>query len=298
MLERVQVGSRRRVPVLDRPILVTGTPCSGKSCIAHRLRHAPELHLLPEPLPIWNIGVRGNPDDRRLAEEAIDSVRRDIRRACERVVSRAGKSRYLDDLAYHALRIAFVHRVVPDAKIVFLVRDPEQVIPEMTFWWSGGGSNRLGASITRGRMHLELSTLPRLAWRFVRNRLHERRHGRRLLWGPCVPGLLEFAASHTPAETAAFQWQGMMEIALNEIGQLPARAWIEVRFERLMEDPSGEIARVAEFCELGNPQWLADHARATVRSDWPNPFVSELSASDWESVRERIDPLRRRLGYV
>ena len=89
-----------------------------------------------------------------------------------------------------------------------------------------------------------------------------------------------------------------MEIALNEIGQLPAHAWIEVRFERLMEDPAGEIRRVAEFCELANPQWLADHARATVRSDWPNPYVSELSPSDWESVRDRIDPLRGRLGYV
>ena len=297
MFGRDRNDSRRRLPALDRPILVTGTPRSGKSCVAHVLRHAPEVHLLPEPLPIWNIGTRGRPDDRRTAEEAADAVRHGILRACERVLSRAGKSRYLDDLAYHALRLAFVHRIVPDAKIIHVVRDPEQVIPEIAFWWDRKGP-ALNASLGRGREHFQMRTLPRLALRFLRNRWHIHQHGRLSTWGPRVPGLQEFVASHPPAEIAAYQWQGLTEIAQNGVAQLPENTWLEVRFERLLEDPGGEIERIAAFCELRETGPLADRARSQIKRDWPNPFVAEFKEAEWSSVRKRIAPLRRRLGYA
>jgi hypothetical protein len=276
---------------------VTGTPRSGKSCLAHRLERAPELHLLPEPLPIWNIGFRSRTDDRRTAEEATDRVRHDIVAACARVLSRAGKSRYLDDLAYHALRIPFVHRVVPDAKIIHVIRDPEQVIPEIAYWWSRE-SPGWGASLARGRRHFQVRTLPHLALRYLRNRLHTRRYGRAAIWGPCVPGLPEFAAGHGPAEIAAYQWQGMVEFALDDLARLPRDAWLEVRFERLIADPGGEMARVAGFCELEDPKPIVEYARSIIDPDWPNPYVAELSASEWDAVKGRVTPLRRRLGYA
>ncbi len=297
MIGREQHDTPRSLPVLDRPILVTGTPRSGKSCVAHVLRHATEVHLLSEPLPIWNIGTGTRPDDRRTAEEATDAVRHDILRACERALSRAGKSRYLDDLAYHALRLAFVHRIVPDAKIIHVVRDPEQVIPEIAFWWNRKGPD-LRASLDRSREHFQLRTLPALALRFLRNRWHMQRHGRLAMWGPRVPGLGEFVALHPPAEIAAYQWQGLAEIARDGLSTLPENAWLEVRFERLLNDPGREIERIAAFCDLRDAGALADRARSQIQPDWPNPYVAELSDAEWASVRERISPLRRQLGYA
>jgi len=261
------------------------------------LQHSPELHLLTEPLAIWNLGTRSRPDDRRSAEEATDPVRREIVRACQRALSQSGKSRYLDDLAYHAVGIPFVHRIVPDAKIIHVVRDPEHVIPEMAYYW-GRKSTGWGASLARGRRHLRLGTLPRLTLRFLRNQLHSQRHGRPAAWGPCVPGLPEFAASHAPAEIAAYQWQKMVEIALDDLTRLPPDAWLEVRFERLIEDPGGELERVAAFCELEDPRPVTERARSQLDPAWPNPFVAELSTSEWEAVRKRVAPLRRRLGYA
>ncbi len=105
-------------------------------------------------------------------------------------------------------------------------------------------------------------------------------------------------ASHSPAEIAAYPWQKLTEIAQDGAAQLPENTWLEVRFERLVEDPGGEIERIAAFCELRETGALADRARSQIRRDWPNPFVAELGEAEWSSVRERIAPLRRRLGYA
>ena len=57
-------------------------------------------------------------------------------------------------------------------------------------------------------------------------------------------------ASHSPAEIAAYPWQKLTEIAQDGAAQLPENTWLEVRFERLVEDPGGEIEWIAAFCEL------------------------------------------------
>jgi hypothetical protein len=297
VLGRPRIGNVAPLAALDRPVLVTGTPRSGKTCLACVLDHSPELHLVSEPLAIWNLGTRSRPDDRRSAEEATDRVQREIVRACQRALPQSGKSRYLDDLAYHALRIPFVHRVVPDAKIIHVVRDPEGVIPEMAFYW-GRKSTGWSHSLARGRRHLRLGTLPRLAMRFVRNQIHSQRHGRPAAWGPGVPDLTDFAAGHGPAETAAYQWQQMVEIALDDLASLPGGAWLEVRFERLIDDPGGELERVAAFCELEDSRPVTERARDHLDAAWPNPYIAELSASEWAAVRKRVAPLRHRLGYA
>ena len=94
---------------LDRPILVTGTPRSGKSVVAKRIGRAPEFHHLSEPLMIWDAQIGRRDDDRREASEATDAVREQIVSACRAAVAGSGRRRYVDDLAYHALRIPFVH---------------------------------------------------------------------------------------------------------------------------------------------------------------------------------------------
>lgn len=292
---RSMAGRDADRPALDRPILVTGTPRCGKTCVSQLLARADEFTLLAEPLSIWDIGKRGG-DDLRSEAEATERVRRAIRRACQRAVQRAGKARYLDDLAYHAVRLPFVHRVLPEARIVHVVRDPATAIPEMAYWW-GRPSETLAAALARKGRSLRLRTLPRLGLRFLRNSLHARRRGRPAAWGPRVPGLSEFAASHGPAEVAAFQWQKMMEIALADLERLPRDRWIEVRYERLLADPRGEAKRLAHFCEVADPRALVETAARHLDPEHPVFADAPPSDAEWARIRERIAPLRRRLGY-
>ena len=223
--------------MLDRPMLVIGAPRSGKSLVTNVFRSAEEFCVLGEALMTWNLGMGSRPDDRRLAEEANEKIREQIVESCLNQIRMRGgeKTRYLDNLAYNALRVPFLHALLPEARLILVVRDAKSVIPEMHYYWTAKASMRTALRRTREGLHWQ--TLPRIAGRFAVNYITSRVRKRRATWGPVVPGLGEFAAKHSAAETAAFQWLRLNEIALSDLKQLPADRWILTSIRRSHEQP-------------------------------------------------------------
>ena len=292
----IEPGSKRADLVrLDRPILVTGTPRSGKSVVAEIIGLAPEFEYVGEQLLIWDFGLGRRSDDRRGAAEASEEVRREIVESCATLVARAGKSRYVDAFSYHALRIPFVHRVMPEARIIHIIRDPVEAIPEILFGWTYKDPVR--KAIMRRRKGLKLSTLPAHALRFTKNYVLSRVRGKRATWGPRVPGLSEFVAAHSAAEVAAFQWRRMTEIALDDLETLPADRYLNVRFDQLLTDPRPESRRIADFCDVADPAGLAEAAVAMI--DPAIEFEKKVfpSEAEWAAIAPLIAPLQDRLGF-
>lgn len=283
------------MPFLDRPVMVTGTPRSGKSLLARILGESPEFAFLSEPLTIWNIGLGQRPDDRRTADEVTERVRKRIRKACQARVAREGGERYLDDLAYHAVRIPFVHRVMPEAKIIHVIRSGEDALPELLYGWTY--RDTVARAFARRRRNINFSTLPRLAVKFARNYVLSRFRGRRATWGPRVPGLEELGDSAPTAAVAALQWRRMEEIALRDLQKLPAEQVLEVRFEDVIDDPEGQAIRAGEFCEVDDLEALSEVAAEVVDPEFVGENRVLPTPREWEAVRPIIDPLQQRLGY-
>ncbi len=281
---------------LDRPVFVTGTPRSGKSLICKLLAQADEFHFAVEPLSLWEAGFASGADDCRQAEEASsEAARRAVRRAAE-MTREAGKRRYLDDLSYHALRLPFLARLVPDAKIILAISDGQHAIPEMIYGWTNQ-ELLLAQRIAYRRKNLRWSALPRLAFRFVRNQLASRLGGRKHTWGPRVPGQQEFAATHPPAVVAAHQWMKMIEIALRDRERLGDSQILEVRYERLLVAPEEEARRIAEFCGVEDSEAIVENAARLVDPGFRHDWRSDPSDAEWGRIRELIAPLQQRLGY-
>ena len=285
--------------MLDRPILIVGAPRSGKSLVGNVLRGADEFCVVGEALMTWNIGFGSRADDRRGADEATPELREQIAASCVRELRKTGKERYVDNLAANAMRIPFVDALFPDAKIVFVARDGRGAIPEMLHGWTAKASVVMTARRTKRTLHWR--TFPRLALRFARNYLTSRLRSRRSTWGPAPPGLPEFAAGHSAAETAAFQWLAINQVALGDLERLPKDRWLEVRFEQMIDDPAGSFARIAEFVEAKDPGQIVERARHYV--DPQNiPTMSqgvraEPTHSEWASIHELIASMQARLGY-
>jgi len=142
------------------PILVTGTPRSGKSVIARLITREQDFQLVREPLMIWDMDLGARDDDRRGALEVTASLCDRITNACSALLEHQEQT-YVDDLSYHALRIPFIHALMPDAKIIHVVREPEYAIPEMLYGWTY--RDTIGKAITRRRKSIRLQGLPRMA---------------------------------------------------------------------------------------------------------------------------------------
>lgn len=280
-------------PTLDRPILVTGTPRSGKTVVRNIMGAASEFACVEEPLMIWNAGLGVRSDDRRDANDATPDVTDRIRRDCAQLVREAGKSRYLDDLSYHALRLPFVRAVLPECKVIHVVRDGESAIPELLFGWTFKDS--VSGVISRRRKSIRLRSLPVLAARFARNYAKSRLSGRRATWGPRVPGLADFSAQNPPALIAAFQWSEMVRIALDDLADQPPKMWLQVHLEDLIADPAGQAGRITDFCEVDEPDRVIEHARTFI--DPAYTFEKKVNPTDaqWEQIRDLISPVQARL---
>ncbi len=280
---------------LDRPILITGTPRSGKTVVRRILAAADEFVCVEEPLMIWNAGMGVRSDDRRTASDASPEVCERIRRDCAQLVEDAHKGRYLDDLSYHALRVPFARAVMPECKIIHVVRRGESAIPELLFGWTFKDS--VSGVIARRRKSIRMRALPVMAARFARNYAMSRLSGRRATWGPRVPGLSEFSADHPPALIAAWQWSEMVRIAADDLEQQPREKWLLVRLEDLIADPAGQTVRITDFCEVAEPGCVIEHAKAFV--DPAYVFEKKVNPTDaeWEHIRALIRPVEVRLGY-
>lgn len=295
LLSDAPVGTIAAMAASIRPVLVTGTPRSGKTRVAQVISRDDSFVHIAEPLTIWDPGGRHRSDDRLLAEDATHDVCERIRRRCVAAVEKAERSRYLDDLAYHALRIPFAHRVMPEAKIVHVIRSPREAIPEMIYGWMY--RDTLAQAVARRRRNINPATLPRHAWRFLRNYVRMRVAGRRETWGPNVPGLRAFARDHSIPEVAGFQWRAMVEIAMNDLAELPDDRWIEVRRECLLADRRGEGRRIAAFCEVEDVEAVADYAESYLDPDFVYHNKVHPTDEQWEAIFDHIGPLARQLGY-
>lgn len=280
---------------LDRPVFVTGTPRCGKTLIARALGHSPEFLWLQEPVTIWDTDFQGRADDRRLANDQAPTTNATIRQLCQQAVRSMGKRRYVDDLAYHSLRLPFLDQAIADKRIIHVVRSGELSIPEMLYGWTHRGNIIKSAAIRSRQIHWR--TFPGLARRFLKNHFSALLFGRRATWGPRVPGLARYAKSHSAAEVAAFQWRSMVETALADLESVPRHQWMEVRFEDLLADPAGVIRQVAEFCEAEDPRSMIEHARSTIHGNYDFPKRVTISEREWESIREDIAPVMKRLEY-
>lgn len=281
--------------MLDRPILITGTPRAGKSCVSNILKQSPEFCYLNEPLMLWDVPAPGRSDDCRDASDVTDAIRDRIVDAIQRAVSKSGKERYLDNLSYHALRIGFIHQVLPQARIIHVIRNPWHAIPEMIYGWTFKDS--VSYAFKRRRNALRLRSLPRYVWRFGVNYIRTRVKGSRASWGPRIRGLSEFATSHSTPEVAAYQWKRVTEIALEGLRNLPSHQWLQVRHEELISDSFNQGIRIAEFCEVSDPRGIAQYAAEYFDPERRSEFRVEPTTEEWEKIEALIQPLAASLAY-
>jgi hypothetical protein len=254
----------------------------------------PEFLFLDEPTMIWDLGRRHGVDDLRPASEATDSVKGRICEALSRRVSDAGKRRYVDNLSYHALRLAFVREVLPNARIIVCHRNVHDIVPEAIF----GSTYKFSPaeSVRRKVGSIELKSLPRLAWKFARNYLSTRIRGSHAAWGPQPPKLQQFLKQNGPILGAAYQWAQITEIFLGDLAIFPEEQRLVVHFEDVLEDPAREFERIGRFCEVEDIGELQRAGASWLNNAHKGPWY-DISQDDWTKILPIVDSLNQQLGY-
>lgn len=271
---------------LRQPVFIVAAPRSGSTLLFETLAVSEQLytlggegHALIESIPELQPGAARLDSNRLDAEHASDEI-------CERIADEvlrqardargdpppAGRViRFLEKTPKNALRVPFLDRLFPDARFIFLWRDPRENLSSiMEAWRSGRWKTYNGLPGFEGPWSLLLPP----GWRAMNGRTLE--------------------------EIAAFQWDRVHRIVLDDLAMLPRERWTVTSYARLLEDPEGVMQELCAFACIDFDRAMAEHvtkplplSRYTLTP--PHPGKWRLNAAEIERVLPSLADTWQRL---
>lgn len=262
-------GARDRL--FDRPVFVLSPPRSGSTLLFETLARAPRLftlggenHALLEGIPPLQPRMRGFDSNRLALADAKPEIVRDLRqRFFEELKDRDGRSavgegvRMLEKTPKNALRVPFLLEAFPEARFVYLYRDPRQCLSSMLDAWRSG----------------RFITYPNLpGWQPLK-------------WSMVLVPEWRALVGRALHEIVAAQWATTTRIMLDDLEALPAERVCSARYDRLIADPNAEVGRI---CAAMGLDWdrpiegalpMAQHTLSA-----PDPDKWKRNAAEIEAV--------------
>ncbi len=256
-------------PLFDRPVFIVSPPRSGSTMLFETLARAPRLftigdesHELIEGVPQLSPRSRGFESNRLLAEDATPAMAEVLRRRFyEALRDREGRRppagervRMLEKTPKNSLRVSFLARVFPEARFIYLYRDPRQVLSSMIEAWTTG----------RFRTYPQLPGWIGAPWSLL-----------------LVPGWRELIGRPLH-EIVAAQWNVTTRLLIDDLQALPAERCTIARYDVLLADPAAEIGRL---CAVTGLDWdEGEHALRLSRYT-----VSPPDANKWRRHTAEIE---------
>ncbi len=278
-----------------RHVIVIGAARSGTKLLRDSLAVATGAGKVPYDVGyVWRTGNESSPDD-ALTPDLVDArKRRFISQFIDGYASGEPPA-VIEKTVGNALRVPLVAHVFPDARFVHLVRDGVDVSESALRQWTAPTDLRYLAAKART---FPLRLVPRYGLKYARSLAGRRRRADKRVgsWGPRYPGIDADLRTTSLLTVSARQWRAAVEQARLDLGRLGLPA-AEIRYERLVEDPQGELARVAEFAGLSATsgglvaatRWIDEGAVGKGRAD--------LSASQLQELDVEVGDLLDELGY-
>ena len=223
---------RRTSTCFERPVFIVAAPRSGSTAVFEAMQQARdfwtvggEAHGLVEGLPQF-VPVFGEVQSNRLdAAHVDDDVRQFIHQGLTNHLRdrdgrayEGGSIRLIEKTPKNSLRIPFFNELFPDAKFIFLWRDPRENISSIIEAWRSGG----------------WVTYPQLpGWQGP--------------WSLLLPPEWQGLRGAPLEQIAAHQWKMTNQIVLDDLSRLPRERWSTLRYSDFITNPGAEIQRLCAF---------------------------------------------------
>ncbi len=280
----------------DRPVVIAAAPRSGSTMLFETLARNRDLwtigdesHKHIEGIPALQPKNREFDSNRLTAEDAAGKVDRTLRRAFAADLrnfeglpldsfARQGavaKIRFLEKTPKNALRIPFMATVFPNARFLFLYRDPRENISSLLDSW------RSGRFVT----YRDLPGWTGDEWSHL-----------------LIPGWRDLIGKPLP-EIVARQWIVANEAILDDLEKRPRASWMLVKYGDLLANPLEELRRICYFCEIpfgtameeAGEQPLA-YSKYTLTP--PDPDKWKKNEEEIESIIDSTKDVAARVGQL
>lgn len=272
----------------NTPVFIVAAPRSGSSWLFETLSESSELltlggegHPHIESIEALDPRRNGRWHNRLDADDATPDTARQLRANYlaglkdhnGQAVQPTKPFRFLEKTPKNALRIAFLKKVFPQARFIYLHRDPRENIASIIEAWKSG--------------------------RFVTYKNLPGWQGQP--WSLLLPPEWQTQQGKPPEAVASWQWQATNAAIVDELSRLPRNDWTSISYQELCQDTDAALAKLCAFIGItplaqDSSKKLSQH---TLTPPDPNKWRKHEAAimaeeSAWSAISNRIDTLEHR----
>lgn len=234
-----------------QPVILIGAGRSGTKIIRDVIGRHEEIAVVPFDVNyIWTIGQSRN-DDALLPDELSEDNRTVILKQFNKMAKDAPF--LLEKTVSNCLRIPFVLKVFPNAKILHLVRDGRDVVESVVRQW--GEVREAGYFLKKIKtfpLRYSLNYLMDYVTNWVKHAFGGKGN-QDYIWGVKYPGYQADLKKLSTLEVCAKQWKVCVETSIDQLDAIDPSRILEIRYENLVNDPYPEFQSIAEHLGV-NPQ--------------------------------------------
>ena len=279
-------GPPAEAVTLDRPVFIISSPRSGSTMLFEALMRTNEAytiggesHQLIESFASLTPAAH-DWESNRLTEADVspeivgklsESFVRRLRDRDGTFVKPGDIVRMIEKTPKNSLRIPFLAAAYPDAKFVYLWRDPRETISSMLDAWRSG----------------KFVTYPDLpGWQGDR-------------WSLLLtPGWRELIGASLP-KIVATQWATATSLLLDDLEALEPDRWCVTSYSALLADPQSELTRLCSALDLTwDTEIDGGLPLSSTTLDAPQPSKWERNAEELKTVWEIVDAVAVRAHDV
>ena len=272
----------------DRPVFIVAAPRSGSSMLFELLSHSAdfwtiggESHLLFENIATLDPAKRGWDSNRLTAADADEQTVSALHEAFSKSLrDYAGQPlrehnatiRLLEKTPKNSLRIPFLAAAFPEARFIFLYREPAENISSILEAWRSG----------RFVMYPQLP-----GWSGAQP------------WSMMLPPGWRELIGKPLAEVAARQWLSANEHILGDLAAIPKERWCAISYADVVRYPQSAAERLCGFAGVRWQQTLPGplpHSRYTLTP--PAPEKWRKNESELAPVLPLAEPVSMRVRDI
>ena len=267
-------------PYFERPLFIVSAPRAGSTLLFETLSRFPQLwttakesHETIEGIPELHPAAHNYSSNCLGAADATPEIALTLKeRFTEQLQNRQGKLfldvprdqrptsvRFLEKTPKNSLRIPFLKAIFPEARFIYLYRDPKQNVSSIIEGW-------------RSRRFVSYRQVP--GWPFQE-------------WSFLLAPGWSNLEDYSIAKIATHQWKSANSYIMKDLKNIPAQDWCFVRYSDLVADPKKIINHISKFAQL---EWDEEIEQMVSRAlPVSHMSVSAPSPDKWRKNMQEIN---------
>jgi sulfotransferase family protein len=251
---------------LNPPIILFGNFRSGTTMLHKLISLHPDVVPLYEPVSLWLSADPKRSHDEFEEKDATDKVKRYIRNKFLSYQQQHGNRIIVEKTPHNILRIPYVRAIFPEARFLYIVRNPLSFVSSVELKWQKPASRK---RIVKRLKFTPVAQVHHYLKRFLSQLWNNRIMRRKYLsiWGPRYKGIQEDLKTEDLMVVIARQWSRSSSKAERDLALFEDSQVLRLRYEDFVQHPVSDMERICAHCSLQMTSDMANTVKEMVKTD-------------------------------